>query len=361
MWFDTTNGYMENVKMKSQRIVLNDVMIMRPIVIFLVIVTHSFTMYSGGVWPLPDGVHEVWVYGEITRIAFSFMLETFVFISGYLYSIQQQKMQTSFLPFLQKKVQRLIVPSIVFSIGYIACFNCGDFLSEGIILKILNGAGHFWFLPMLFWAFIMAYCMNIIKGYDNVKLVICFILSLGSGLLPFPFRISNACYYLLFFYLGMYVYPRRQKIIAKLSLSNVMLLIVMFVVSYIVFSHSKQILAESEMSTLLGKLLRIVGMKVCTIIYSSMGLIMLFTFLNYALKNKPTWQCPLWLVSINSICFGIYIYQQFILKFIYYSTALPQWVGSYLLPWIGCVITIIFSILLAMLTIRIKIGRKLIG
>lgn len=75
---------------------------------------------------------------------------------------------------------------------------------------------------------------------------------------------------------------------------------------------------------------------------------------------QKKWQCPLWLISINSICFGIYIYQQFILKFIYYSTPLPQWTGTYLLLWVGCVITMITSIVLAKLTTKSKIGRKLI-
>lgn len=75
---------------------------------------------------------------------------------------------------------------------------------------------------------------------------------------------------------------------------------------------------------------------------------------------QKKWHCPLWLISINSICFGIYIYQQFIFKYIYYTTPLPQWTGTYLLPWVGCIITMITSITLAKLTIKSKIGRKLI-
>lgn len=214
---------------------------------------------------------------------------------------------------------------------------------------------------MLFCCFIMAYGINTVKGHDNFKLALCFIMSLCSGLLPLlVFRINSACYYILFFYLGMYLYPRRKKIIAKLNLLNVIALMVLFVVSYIFFSHEKQILSESEMSTIMGKLLRVLGMKMCTIVYSSMGLVMIYVISNYILKCKNKWQCPLWLISINSICFGMYIYQQFVLKFIYYSTPLPQLTGTYLLPWAGCVITMITSIALAKLTTKSKIGRKLI-
>ena len=287
MWFDTTNGYMEKIKMKSQRTILNDVMIMRPIVIFLLIVTHSFTMYTGGSWSLPEGINEVYAYGEIAHIAFSFMLETFVFISGYLFAMQQQRQQKPFTFFLLKKLQRLVVPGIIFSTAYIACFDSEIFKSGGIILEILNGTGHLWFLPMLFCCFIMAYGINTVKGHDNFKFALCFIMSLCSGLLPLSvFRINSACYYILFFYLGMYLYHRRQKIIAKLNLLNVMAFMVLFVVSYIFFSHEKQILSEFEMSTIMGKLLRILGMKMCTIVYSSMGLIMLYVTSNYILKCK---------------------------------------------------------------------------
>lgn len=287
MWFDTTNGYMEKIKMKSQRTILNDVMIMRPIVIFLLIVTHSFTMYTGGSWSLPEGINEVYAYGEIAHIAFSFMLETFVFISGYLFAMQQQRQQKPFTFFLLKNLQRLVVPGIIFSTAYIACFDSEIFKSGGVILEILNGTGHLWFLPMLFCCFIMAYGINTVKGHDNFKFALCFIMSLCSGLLPLSvFRINSACYYILFFYLGMYLYHRRQKIIAKLNLLNVMAFMVLFVVSYIFFSHEKQILSEFEMSTIMGKLLRILGMKMCTIVYSSMGLIMLYVTSNYILKCK---------------------------------------------------------------------------
>lgn len=344
--------------MISNRLVLKDVMIMRPIIIFLLIVTHSFTMYTGGAWPLPDGIHEVRAYSEISHVAYSFMLETFVFISGYLFGMQQQRKQSPFSSFIIRKLQRLVVPGILFSVAYIACFNSINFLSGRVILEILNGAGHLWFLPMLFCCFIMAYCINKMKGHDNLKLALCFIVSLFSGLLPvLVFRINNACYYILFFYLGMYLYPRRERIITKLNLTSIIVLAVLYAVSYIAFSQGKQTLSDWEMTSLIGKIIRVLGMKMCTIVYSSIGLIMLYAISNYAVKNRKAWQCPQWLLSINSLCFGIYIYQQFVLKFIYYSTPLPQWTGTYLLPWIGCVITVLASLVLAKLTVKTRIAE----
>lgn len=97
------------------------------------------------------------------------------------------------------------------------------------------------------------------------------------------------------------------------------------------------------------------------IIYSGIGLFALYFAVNYFLKRFPDWKYPIWLTYLNSLCFGIYIYQQFVLKFIYYSTPLPLLTGTYALPWVGCVVTIIASIILAGLTNKMKLGKYLIS
>lgn len=347
--------------MKLQRIVLNDVMIMRPIVIILLIVTHSFTIYSGGTWILPKGIHEVPAYGEITHIAYSFMLETFVFVSGYIFGMQAMRKTVAFKSFFLKKIQRLLVPSIIFSIAYFVCFNNKELSWGEVIISILSGCGHLWYLPMLFWCFLLSYCLNLWKGHDNIKLMLCFCLSICSGLLPLPFRLGNTCYYLLFFYLGSYIYSKREKIISELKLTKVIAMIIGYIVAYIILSFSKEYLTALECSSLVEKLLRVIGMKLCTIIYSGIGLFALYFAVNYFLKCFPHWQCPLWLTYLNSLCFGIYVYQQFVLKFIYYSTPFPLLAGTYALPWVGCVVTIIASITLAGLTVKTKTGKYLIS
>lgn len=67
------------------------------------------------------------------------------------------------------------------------------------------------------------------------------------------------------------------------------------------------------------------------------------------------------IITISSYCFGVYIFQQFILQFLYYKTSLPVDVGPYWLPWIGCLLTIFVSIFICAFFMRTRVGRYLIG
>ena len=73
------------------------------------------------------------------------------------------------------------------------------------------------------------------------------------------------------------------------------------------------------------------------------------------LSDKPI------LITLSGYCYGVYIYQQFILKIIYYQTQLPFIVNAYWLPWIATLATIVLSLLLCHFTLKTKIGRFLIG
>ena len=64
--------------------------------------------------------------------------------------------------------------------------------------------------------------------------------------------------------------------------------------------------------------------------------------------------------SSNDIWFGMYIYHQFILIYVYYRTNIPVYLGN-LSPFVALLITIPSSLLLVRLTLKTNIGRWLIG
>jgi peptidoglycan/LPS O-acetylase OafA/YrhL len=88
------------------------------------------------------------------------------------------------------------------------------------------------------------------------------------------------------------------------------------------------------------------------------GVAFVYGLVNYLIEGKKL-TIPQWVVELNGLCFGIYLFQQFILQILYYKTTLSSLIGPYWLPWIGLIVTLILSYLLTKLSLKTKIGRKL--
>ena len=73
---------------KKKLIKLDEVTLMRTILALLIVSMHAFTCYQGG-WAKPEGCIDIPTYKWIARTTFAFTLETFVFISGYLFAFQK--------------------------------------------------------------------------------------------------------------------------------------------------------------------------------------------------------------------------------------------------------------------------------
>ena len=150
--------------MEKKRL-LTDVVIIRPLIIGLLVVYHAFIIYNGG-WREPIGFVPVKAYGWIADFLHSFRMQVIIFIAGYVYSYQvlSLKRDESLGKIVTKKFKRLILPSLFFSLIYFFMFYdySGYTIWSGAV-KILSGAGHMWFLPMLFWCFVFGKLLNIIN------------------------------------------------------------------------------------------------------------------------------------------------------------------------------------------------------
>lgn len=105
---------------------LDEVSFIRPILIVLLVFVHCFTVFNGG-WPPFEGYKDCTGYMWFSRTCYSFMLETFIFVSGYVWAYQVIDLQkrSSLGILVKKKAERLILPSVVFSLVYWQLFN-GD-------------------------------------------------------------------------------------------------------------------------------------------------------------------------------------------------------------------------------------------
>ena len=322
-------GYIKDMSRKR----LNEVEVLRPLAVLLVVILHSFTVYWGK-WQAPEGFVHITAYKWIAASSFSFTMELFVMLSGYIFGFQLIKLKREYTmkSLLMNKLNRLILPSLIFGVVYALIFYWNrDFFKA--IYSILNGAGHLWFLQMLFWCFLMGFAVYKAQIKESAKLALLAV-AVCLSLIHFPFRIDKALYYLFFFYLGISL-MRNQDVCRRLS-RNTGLLIVLVAV-YLTAFISYELLMPSV------KLI-----KTYWIFTYSLSGTLFFFFLAYRLLENRTSVSPN-IIFCSSISFGVYLFHQIILEVIYYKTSLPVVIGPYWLPWAALAFTLISSVLLVML------------
>ncbi len=311
----------------------------------------------GGGWIEPFGYKDITIYYWIYKLSYAFFLVMFVAFSGYIYAFQffTKRKDMRFLDFAKTKFKRLIIPSILFSIVYVILFyNLKDYNPFRLTMAVLSGAGHMWFLPMLFWCFLGGWLLVRWNISDKIKFLFLLSLSLMS-FLPIPLQVGRAMYYLLFFYLGVWSYKRKNEIL-QVPLSRIYLTWVIFVVTFIVVQLIRRSLVFD--TTLVGKVLSYELYTSTKLIYATIGLFALFyTSLAWIQHHLVSTLC----VKLSGYCFGVYLFQQFILELLYYKTSTPDWVGPYWLPWIGFILAMTVSLIATNLLLRTKIGHLLIG
>lgn len=355
------------VERSSPRI-LNNVVVIRPILIVLLVFYHAFLIFQGG-WGSAGQFPEIKVYWWLDKLSYSFLLETFVFISGYVLGYQVRMKGKSILSpksFFWKKIKRLIIPSIVFSFLYIILL--GD-ISQPILKtlnSIVNGVGHMWFLPMLFWCFTLVWLIETLNLSPRVVLPILLPCSICS-FIPIPLRIGVSMYYMLFFYVGYCLQRLDISLDRYYSLRWIIGLVLSFIILFFSFTYVQENLdvifgevANRVKNQLLFKAFKISLINVTKIIYSSVGIAMLLCIVGQVDKKQADLP-PQWLINVGGLCMGVYLFQQFILKGLYFHTDLALSIDPIWLPWVGFVIALAGSLLLSFIFRKTRIGRFLIG
>ena len=339
------------------KIRLDEVTLMRTILAVLIVFMHSFTCYNGS-WKEPAGYVNIPLYKWLTRTSFAFTLEAFVFLSGYLFAFQRITLRRTegFWKLTSNKLKRLILPSIIFSVLYFVLF----FEYEGVgnaVYSIINGCGHMWYLPMLFWCFVFGWLLEQIKIKDGWKMAFLVILNLLT-IIALPLRLTSAFSFMVYFFAGFLFYKHSEKIKTLITPTFLIIAWVVFVVCFVVFRPLKDVLVTQENQSVYLKLLIYVGNNACQLLYASAGLIAFYgTAVFFTQRHRLSEITK----KIAACCFGIYLFQQFILQLLYYKTGFPLLVGPYWLPWAGFVIAAVISYFLSALLLKTKTGRFLIG
>lgn len=132
--------------------------------------------------------------------------------------------------------------------------------------------------------------------------------------------------------------------------------------TYIVLCISYEIITAYwlESTTLIERCIRALILKTIHPLCALSMLVFLYSLANRPIIKNYLDKCP-GLITLSGYCYGVYIYQQFILKYLYYNTTFTSNVPVWAFPWIGFVFTLIMSLILCHLTLKTKFGRYLIG
>ena len=330
---------------------LYEVSIIRPLVILLLVVMHSFTMYAGN-WSLPDGIENVPAYFWGVKLITGFRIEMIALIAGYVFAYQSVELHRryDFKSFMNKKFKRLVVPGIIFSFVYYFCFHFPkpDIGSLRWFIRLSSGFGHLWFLPMLFWCFLLIWTIDryrLSSPFLFVTLALCSVFRLPD----LPLGFSRVFHFAFYCYLGYILYTNKNKILEKYMHGGYIVLLWLLYITLVCVS-----VALSRFDT--GNLLN----GVLNLFVACSGIMALYLLVCKCI-DRPNFVIKGWVVRASSLCYGVYIYHQFFLMYLYYGSSLPQIAGTYLLPWIGMATSLCLSLLLTKLSLKTKVGRFLIG
>lgn len=233
--------------MNAPKSTLSNVSLIRPILLVLLVFYHAFAIYSGA-WAPIEGYPKVPAYWWLDKLSYAFMLEMFVFISGYVFGFQvrtkgEEKLKAKNL--LWGKFKRLMIPCMVFSLLYILLFGNIKQPIQKTLYDLLNGVGHMWFLPMLFWCFVGVWVIEKLHFKPKVILPILVVASLVS-FLPLPLRLGSTMYYMLFFYVGYILQKEDVSLERFYTLKHSVLTLLLFCILFPTFTLLKEKLGNAS-------------------------------------------------------------------------------------------------------------------
>ena len=336
-----------------------DISIVRMILIISIVIGHGFVIYlNGQTWPLPEGVTPSSTLKWINPIFISFQLQAFVMISGYLFASQQETKKMPVGSFILKKAKRILLPCLLFGVLYyfLIIYNGERLDVVKFALLICKGAGHLWFLPMIFCCYVAGRLIDKVLGrykwiYSWFVLIPLFCVSMCAMFVPSVWCIPNAIFYYVFFHLGQILYRHKGFVIGNWC--NIKTLIPLWVASVAMIGVYAYGIVTGEIHWLVIRVLRILLGIVCS---TTLWLTVNYFVNKGEIANR---QCVKNILSWNG-WYGIYIVHQFILKYAYYQTGISLSLGSWL-PWICVMVTLVLSYAITTMLLKTKYGRYLIG
>lgn len=329
-----------------------DVAMLRLLCITIVVFFHAYNMtyvhFSEATNALYCEKYDVFNKTYLINIA----IPMFIFISGFLFGDQlMRRKPISFTKMIRSKFMRLMVPFFVFTVLFM-------FTQNAVSWKPFYQwtYSHLWFLPMLFWCFVVTYFLRPFILSDNysvsiMTLIVLFSISLFGKFIPMIIGLHNINTSIGWFALGTWFYRHENFLIPSKKTIRASIIICGLLIFCISMTLWPQEYGTRSIPGIVATL---------SALYA---LWLLFTWIpwqNFAITD--------FLLSLSACSFGIYIFHYWLEAHMVSRTAqlvlgLEQMATNhvYIFPFIFSTIAFLLSWGMAYVLLKFKIGQRLIG
>ena len=304
----------------------------RAMAIFMVVLGHSIILYSSA-WNLYETSVSVPFLDMLKKIIDIPQMLLFFSLSGYLFVFSHQK-KRGILNLVKSKVMRLLVPFLGVGVFWLLPmrllihypgYEGLTIQTFAVKLMTINDVGHLWFLPALFFVFLLSEVILTIaekipgvKKYPEVFLcLVAFALHLEGYWIGFGYApLLSAYNYLLWFSLGYALHIWKdmlKKIYALAPLKWALILVNLVLIGYCVTADSMRLTLSLLMKGLcIINAYGAVPDKTCEIVEridrNSFGIYLFHSPLIYITYATIPDASPFIVVFLNLVVFGAAAY-----------------------------------------------------
>ena len=333
---------------------INNISFIKTIMMLIIVLYHSMLFFGDQWFEYETPIYNANYLYNIALWLSTFHVQTFAMSSGFLFyylRIEKDKYNNPKNDIL-KRAKRLLIPyfftSLLWAIPITTYYFNYSFKDIIINFLFMKNPNQLWFLIMLFLTFVFfEFFGNKIKiSFKN--LIIIYVLSTGIGLVMGHigvnyFQLALSIQYILYFYLGGFIYKYKDKITLKQTILMIIGAAILYVIT--LFVNSLNIKVMNYAMYLIKPLISI--FEVTSIYYVCAKIVDNKTINNKIYK----------IFEDNS--FGIYLFHQ---QIIYFTIVfLNGFVHPIIQVLISFIVALSISLLMSILLKKNKVTKLMFG
>lgn len=343
-----------NVSKNNSATKLQNIAFLKTIMMAVIVLYHSMLFFGGGWFTAVEPVYEANYLYQIARWMNTFHIQAFTMASGFLfYYLKTRRAETGHLAAIKKRAKRLLLPYICTSVLWVIPIAIYFFKYSAwdVFYKygLMASPSQLWYLVMLFGVFIFFELFSKKIKMSRMSFAATFVLTTvcSAVLSKFDvnvFQLAKIAQYILYFYLGGYIYTNKDKITWKQAIIMAIGGISLYV--FVTFSGLFDSGLFKAMAAFINPLISI--LEVGAIYYAC----------TWFMKRRKSIKNKLYkLYEENS--FGIYLFHQ---QIIYFTIIMLNGVVHPLLQVVlSFLISSAVSIAITMLLKKTKVTRLMFG